>query len=355
MKTEQKQSISRKVCRVSYGSDISSESFVASCGVMYDNLHREVNNVKKFTNNNRGFEKFIAYTKKHLKSINLVDNAEVWFVMEASGVYYENLAYFLNKKGLNVHVALANKVKNFTRTMENKSKNDELDSRAISLYGLEKQLLQWKPMSEEMKKLKELIRELISTKETAAGIKNQLHAKNSGHEMNPQTIKRINQQIKFFKAQTEKIKKDIEKVLEENPELKERTNKISTHLKGVGLQTVITVISETNKFTDIRNRRQLTSYAGFDIVENQSGKRTGKTRISKKGNSIIRKALYLPAITSIRFDKKMYDLYHRVCERHGWVSKRIGIVAVMRKLLHIIYALWKNGEEYDPNYGVMVV
>lgn len=354
MKTEQKQSTKRKVCRVSYGSDISSESFVASCGVMYDDLQREVNNVKKFTNNNRGFEKFIAYTRKHLKNINLSNDAKIWFVMEASGVYYENLAYYLYEKGYSVHVALANKVKNFTKTMENKSKNDELDSRAISLYGLEKQLMQWKPMHPEMKKLKELTRELISTKETTAAIKNQLHAKNSGHEINIQTVKRINQQIKFFKAQIEKIKKDIDKVLNENPEFKKKTDKICSNLKGVGQQTVVTVLSETNKFTDIRNRRQLTSYVGFDIVENQSGKRTGRTRISKKGNSIIRKALYLPAITSIRFDKKMHDLYQRVCERHGWVSKKIGIIAVMRKLLHIIYALWKNDTEYDPNYGIMV-
>lgn len=353
MKTEQKQRTTRKVCRVSFGSDISSESFVASCGVMYDNLQREVNNVKKFANNRRGFEKFLAYTKKYLKSLNLSDGAEIWYVMEASGVYYENLAYFLHEKGFNVHVALANKVKNFIKTMENKSKNDELDSKGISLYGLEKQLLKWKPLLPEMKKLKELTRELISTKETAAAIKNQLHAKDSGHEINPKTIKRINQQIKFFKTQIKKIESDIMKIIDDNPKLKEKVNKI-TILKGIGVQTVITVLSETNEFSDIRNRRQLTSYTGFDIVENQSGNRIGKTRISKKGNSHVRKALYLPAITCIRFDKKMSILFHRVCERHGWVSKKIGIIAVMRKLLHIIYALWKNDTEYDPNYGMTV-
>jgi transposase len=352
MKTEQKQSTSKNVCRVSYGVDISSESFVASCGVLYNSLQREVNNVKKFTNNRRGFDKFLAHTKKHLKNLNLSDNAEIWYVMEASGIYYENLAYFLHEKGLNVHVALANKVKNFIKTMENKSKNDELDSRAISLYGLEKQFMQWKPMPPEMKKLKELSRELISTKETTAAIKNQLHAKDSGHEINPKTVKRINQQIKFFNTQIKKIQNDIREVIDGNPELKAKIDNIII-MKGIGVQTVITVLSETNKFTDIDNRRQLTSYTGFDIVENQSGKRTGKTRISKKGNSHVRKALYLPAITCIRYDKKMYNLYHRVCERHGWVSKKIGIVAVMRKILHIIYALWKNDTKYDPNYGIM--
>jgi transposase len=352
MKTEQNQSTERKILRVSYGVDISSESFVASCGVMYDDLKKEVNNAKSFSNNNRGFDKLLSHTKKHLKNLALCDKSEIWFVMEASGVYYENLAYFLYKKGYNVHVALANKVKNFTRTMENKSKNDVLDSRAISQYGLEKDLKSWKPMDPVMKKLKELTRELLSTKDTAAEIKNKLHAKKNAHEMNSQTIKRLNQQIDFFKNQIKKINGDINNILRENPELKEKIDKITVNLKGVGQQTVVTVISETNKFTEIENRRQLTSFVGMDVIENQSGKRTGKTRISKKGNSIIRKSLYLPAIGSIRYDKKMNSLYQRVCERHGWESKKIGITAVMRKLLHVIYALWKNDTVYDPNYGI---
>ena len=49
------------------------------------------------------------------------------------------------------------------------------------------------------------------------------------------------------------------------------------------------------------NQRQLVSYAGYDVIENQSGNRSGKTRISKKGNSRIRRILHLPAFNAVRF------------------------------------------------------
>jgi transposase len=60
----------------------------------------------------------------------------------------------------------------------------------------------------------------------------------------------------------------------------------------------------------------------------------------------------MPALSCKKHDKKMKDLYERVLERHGGKNKKIAIVAVMRKILHIIYALWKNRTKYDPNYGI---
>jgi len=137
----------------------------------------------------------------------------------------------------------------------------------------------------------------------------------------------------------------------EDDDYKTRIEKI-TKIKGVGLQTVVGVLSETNNFNIIENKRQLTSYAGLDITENQSGKKEGRRRISKKGNSYLRRSLYMPTLSVTKHEKKMKSLYERVCERNGWKSKKSGIVAVMRKLLQVIYALWKNNTEYNPNYGM---
>jgi transposase len=342
---------SQKIIKIAFGIDISSEDFVVSRGIFYDNMEREVNNIKKFKNNQRGFNKLLAYARKLQIKINPDGSIQTWYVMEASGVYYENLAYFLTEKGLNVHVALANKVKNFIKTSQVKSKTDDLDSRAISLYGLEKQLNKWVAPAPEMKRLKELCRELSSVKEMLVSLKNQLHAKRSAHEINSSSIKRTNEQIKFFNKQIKTIEKDIDMTLKENPEFKARIDKIEK-INGVGTRTILIILSETNKFEGITNRNQLTSFVGLDIVENQSGKKTGKTRISKKGNSHIRKALYMPAMSCKKHNLKMKNLYERVCERHGWKIKKIGIIAVMRKILHLIYALWKNDTEYDPNYGI---
>lgn len=343
----------KNILKISYGIDISSDDFAASYGILYSDLERQVINICKFKNTRRGFDKFLAFTKKHQSKINPSGNIQTWYIMEASGVYYENLAYYLNDKGLNVHVALANKVKSYTKTLENKSKNDELDSIAIAQFGLEKQLPKWLPPSSEMKGLKELSRELSALKNMRTAARNQSHAKNKAHEINNSSIKRIKDLIKFLNKQIKKSERDIETTVKSNPKLKERIDKI-TVLKGIGLQTAVMIISETNGFEGITNRRQLTSYVGLDVKENQSGKKAGKGSISKHGNKYIRKGLYMPALSCKKHDKKMKDLYQRVCERHGWKVKKVGVIAVMRKILHIIYALWKNGTEYNPNYGIVL-
>ena len=342
----------KKILRISYGIDISMEDFSVSAGTFSEDMEREISSFKKFKNNQKGFEKFLLAIRKHQEIINQDNSIPVWFVMEASGVYYENLAYYLYERGFNVHVALANKIKNFTKTLENKSKTDDLDSRAITLYGLEKQLNRWNPPSAEMKKLKELNRELCAAINTRTMIKNQKHAKESAHDTNESSVKRNKELIRTLNRQIKQIGKEIEEVLKNFPELKKKVTNI-TKIKGVGTQTVVAIICETNGFAGIENRGQLTSYVGLDIKENQSGKKTGKASISKHGNKYVRRVLYMPALCCKKHDKKMKDLYERVCERHGWKNKKIAITAVMRKILHIIYALWKNDTEYDPNYGVM--
>lgn len=342
---------SKKIVKLVYGIDISMEDFTVMSGVFYNNTEREVTGCKKFKNNLAGFERLLLHSQKQQSKCNTEENTPVWFVMESTGIYYENLAYFLSDRGLNVHVALPNKIKNFIRTLEIKSKTDNLDARAITLYGLEKQVGKWKVPDERTKLLKELNRELVSAKEISALIKNQLHAKQKAHETNRETLKRIKKQTKFYKKLIRDIESNIKSIVNEDDDYKTRIEKI-TKIKGVGLQTVVGVLSETNNFNIIENKRQLTSYAGLDITENQSGKKEGRRRISKKGNSYLRRSLYMPTLSVIKHEKKMKSLYERVCERNGWKSKKSGIVAVMRKLLQVIYALWKNNTEYNPDYGM---
>ena len=118
-------------------------------------------------------------------------------------------------------------------------------------------------------------------------------------------------------------------------------------IKGVGILTVANLITETNEFALFENQRQLVSYAEYDVVENQSGKRVGRTRISKRGNSRIRRALHMSALQVVRYDQKPFvGLYERVFERTKIKMK--GYVAVQRKLLTIIYALWTKDAKYDP-------
>ena len=85
----------------------------------------------------------------------------------------------------------------------------------------------------------------------------------------------------------------------------------------------------------------------YDVVENQSGKHFGKTKISKKGNAHIRRILHMPSFTVVRYDQKPFaDLFERVYERTNIKMK--GYVAVQKKMLIYIYTLWKNNQPYQP-------
>jgi transposase len=102
-------------------------------------------------------------------------------------------------------------------------------------------------------------------------------------------------------------------------------------------------------FALFNNYKQVVSYAGFDVVENQSGKYLGKTRISKKGNTRVRRILYMPALTAMKDQTtKFGKLYQRIIEKTEFKKK--GIVAVSKKLLTTIYFIWKNNLNYDSNY-----
>ena len=109
------------------------------------------------------------------------------------------------------------------------------------------------------------------------------------------------------------------------------------------------MLAETNGFELIRNKRQLTSYAGLDVREKQSGTSVkGKPRISKKGNRHLRKAMHLPALAAIRHDEKFKLTFIRLVSKHGIKMK--AAVAVQRKLLEMIYTIHKANLPYKKDY-----
>jgi transposase len=139
----------------------------------------------------------------------------------------------------------------------------------------------------------------------------------------------------------------IKQTISTDTALSSKFKKIS-RIKGIGMMSFAVVIAETNGFELFISRAQLTSYAGYDITENQSGNRNGKTRMSKKGNSHIRRILHLPAFTAVKYELSFKTFYERVyLNTH---VKMKAYAAVQRKLLCLMYTLWKKDAEYDPTF-----
>ncbi|RLD38214.1 MAG: IS110 family transposase, partial [Bacteroidetes bacterium] len=167
-------------------------------------------------------------------------------------------------------------------------------------------------------------------------------------EPNKRSLKRMKARIKFLNSQEKEIKDDIEKMVNTEGELKKEIDNLCT-IPGIGMLTAVIVLSETNGFELIRNKRQLTSYAGLDIKEKQSGTSVkGKPKISKKGNRYLRKAMHLPSLSSVKYNASHKQLYIRLVSKSGIKMK--GLIAVQRKLLELIYVIYKNRTTFKQNY-----
>jgi len=178
--------------------------------------------------------------------------------------------------------------------------------------------------------------------------KNQLHAEQAEAEPNPGSVTRIKQQIVFLNKQEIEIKKELLALSKQDSQVQQSV-KLLCSITGVGSLTATTVLAETNGFELIRNKRQLTSYAGLDVKEKQSGTSVkGKAHISKRGNRYLRKAMHLPALTAIRHDDRFKAIFARLVSKHGIKMK--AAVAVQRKLLEMMYIVYKTNIPYDKKY-----
>lgn len=326
-----------------FGIDVSKDTFETSFGSINVEQKSEISASKTFKNNDKGFNDLLNWVKGSAK-----EKVPIWFVMEATGVYFENLAFYLAEQKFNINVILPTKSKHYKMSTEIKSKNDRIDAQTLTMLGLERQLEPWNMPAENMRTFKELSREYESLKEMGTQIKNKIHAKISSYKPNKASIERLKKHLSLLEKQQSDIVKELKDLVKSLPEVEQKLSLIEKSLKGVGFLTLIRIFSETNGFAFITNAKQLTSYAGLDIVENQSGKRQGETRISEKGNSHLRNALYMPSLSVIRYVNKYKALYIRICEKNKYKKK--GITAVMRKLLTLIYTLWKNNQPFIPDY-----
>ncbi len=325
------------------GIDVAQKELVVCLSKLNSDLSIEHYANKVFSNKEAGFVALIKWVKKLT-----IENVEIHFVMEATGVYHQKFAYYLDANGFNVSIVLPNKISNYIRTLETRTITDKTCAEAIAQFGLERKLDKWQKPNIIFKNIQQLTREREQIVEERSIVKNQLLAENAEVEPNANSIKRIKARIKFLNQQEKEIKQDIEKCIKKDESIEKEIKNITT-IPGVGRLTATIVLAETNGFELIRNKKQLISYSGLDVREKQSGTSVkGKPRISKKGNKFLRKAMFFPALSAVKYEQNYKEIYARLVSKNGIKMK--GLVAVQRKLLELIYIIFKNKTVYQSDY-----
>jgi transposase len=316
------------------GVDVSKDTFDVFVLIEQNGKHCQ------FPNTKTGFKQLWSYLLK-------LDIGNPQACMEATGLYWEKLAEYLHEKGAVVFVVNARRVKGFAMSEDKRTKTDKVDAGVIARFCRAHfaELKPWLPPTAQVRKLQSLTRQLDSLKEDRARQLIRLKSALLCSEVSES----IKNHIKFLNGSIKKMEEAIEILIQKDKPI-EKQYALATSIKGVGPATASTILAECRLFKEFCDRRQVTAFAGLDVSEFVSGSSIHmKPRLSKRGNSRVRKAMYMSALCAKRHNPIIKNLYNRLLANGKTKMQAIG--ACMRKLLELIFAVVKSGKKFDPNYA----
>ena len=324
------------------GIDVSKLSLSLSLGSLTNDLSKSFECHLDVGNDLTSYKIIAKWLEKSLdNSVNFI------IVMEATGVYHQHVAHYLYERGYAICIMQSGRVKRYAQSLDQRSKTDALDSRMLSMLGLERALRLWHPPSLSLQQLRALSRERSSLLKDKTVETNRQGAILSSVNNNTRSTKRHRARLKLLNLQIASIEQEMRALISQDQALKKKLGYLEG-IPGISFITAATIVGETLGFESITSGKQLASYAGYDVVLRESGNFKGKTRISKKGNSYIRAALHMPSMTCVRCNPTLKTFYNRL--KPNKAKPLVALVAVQRKLLILMFTLWKNEENYDADF-----
>jgi len=267
---------------------------------------------------------------------------ETCVCMEASGNFEKAIAHRLYEEGYRVSVVNPRRIKGYASSQLRRTKTDSADAALIARFGWREDPRPWEPPSAAESRLQELTRARQALQKEKTRTQNRLD------EAEAEAVRRAHRGLlEEIERQIEDLEEEIEEHVEDAPKLKDRCSLLET-IPGVGFQTAAIVLSELGSPDRFENARQAAAYAGLVPRHRESGTSVrGNPRMSKVGNGRLRRAMYFPAMTALRFNSAVKALGDRLKERGK--EKMVVIGAAMRKLLHICYGVLKSGCPFDAS------
>lgn len=292
---------------------------------------------KSFENKQPGFESLVAWLNQH-------EVVTLHACLEATGSYGDTLARYLVESGHVVSMVNPARIKAFGESELLRTKNDKMDAKLIARFCETMKPVPWKPDPPEVEHLRMLGRRrdalvCMHTQEI-----NRLGVVDT--DVNA-SIKKV---ISFLDDEIEQISKLIKEHINSHPVLRKKRDLLKT-IPGVGNVTIEAILSEINAFEGFESVEKVVAYMGLSPKEKTSGTSVrGRSSLCKIGSTRLRKILYMPALSAIQYNPLVKALYNRLSAK----SKN-GLViacACMKKLVHIIYGVIKNGKPFDPAYNM---
>ncbi len=293
-----------------------------------------------FKNNAESFQLLIQWVESNTQQ----SIQAVCFVMEATGIYHEALAYALHDAGATVCVVNPAYIHDYAKSLGTRSKTDKKDSVIIARFGTTQQPAPWQPEAAEIRYLKALIARYEAIEKDLQRENNRLE-KAEITQVSAEVIHSIQTVIKELTKELNRIKQLIDNHIDQHPTLKQDSILLKS-IPGVGpvvSQRMIALIRSRN-FT---SARQCSAFIGLNPVIRESGTSVrGRSHLSKMGDAKIRAKLYMAAVVAVQYNPDIKQQYDRLLKNGK--TKMVALGAAMRKLVQICFGVLKHQMPYQP-------
>jgi transposase len=298
---------------------------------------------KVVTNDANGFKALVEWLGK--QGVILT---EVHAVMEATGVYHEQVALWLVDAGATVSVANPAQVKDFARGLAVRTKTDGVDSVVLARYGALVNPQPWQAPPLEVRELKALLGRLEALE---ADVRRELNRQEKATVSGaPDLVQQsLDTHLAVLENEITRLQAAIDDHIDRHPNLKaDRERLLSIPAVGEKTANRMLAVLHSRRF---KSAEQVAAFLGLVPVEHQSGSSIQKRpRLSKNGDAKTRAVLYMAAIVATRYNPDVKALYERLCAKGK--AKMAALGAAMRKLVHLCFGVVKHQQCYRPNVAV---
>ena len=278
------------------------------------------------------------------------EESSVHLVMEPTGGYEQPLARFALQQGWRISLPNPRHVRDWARGMGRRAKTDRVDAHVLAAYGAATAPPAWQPLPEEVAQLEELLQRREDLQAMLQQERNRRHALRAQGAYTGPMAGSLEQHIAFLENALQQLEAQIRRHLEQHPELKKQAARLR-QVPGIGPRNVwyiLVWLYRWGTLTDYQGHyKGLTAYVGLDPVPHESGRRVRRrAAISREGNRVIRRYLFLGALGGVRGQNPLRAFYERLVGRGK--PKMVALVAAARKILVWAWAVFRDQTTFDP-------
>lgn len=305
----------------------------------------------EFKNSVSGFRQLVKLVERNSDGID----PSLWlFCGENTGYYSKPLCNFLYGKGYDIWLENAKSIKDASGIRRLKS--DRADASMIAEYAMrnyDKAVL-YEPLGESLFQLRELFlyRQMVVRHRCSFQVrrseKRLTMEKSPAKRMISQSGRHI---VSELNKEIEKLDRSIAELIDSDEELTE-TYRIVTSVPGVGCQNAVCLMVYTDNFRRFGyDARKIACYYGIAPFGKDSGTSVHTDpHVHYMANRQIKAMLTQAALSAISCNPTLSQYYSRLVERGK--KKQVALNNVKNKLTHLVTAMVKNHQLYNPEYPI---